>query len=442
MKDLPLSRTSTNIWKPIKMTQASICTIGDEILIGQIVDTNSSHISQSLNTLGIRVTRMLSIGDEHDVIVDSLTGELEKNDIVIVTGGLGPTKDDITKDALARLSGASKFKTDERQLEIIHRILSARGLDVLDINIAQASVPDTCDVIPNRLGTAPVMVFRFPEERFGHKATLYSLPGVPFEALGALPDILEDIRKHNSISDIHHQTIMTFGIAESALAKLIEGWEDSLPADMHLAYLPNQLTGVRLRLSIYGGIKEEEEARIKAEFDKLGPVLGDYLYSDHDDTLQECVGRLLAGSGKTLSAAESCTGGLISSLMTSIPGSSEYYLGSVTSYANSVKTNVLGVDEDIIARHGAVSRECVAAMAEGVRRLTGSDYSVATSGIAGPGGGSAEKPVGLVWIGVSSAKGTETFSMIFKGDRKRNIERFAANALNKLRVKLVNEVTH
>ena len=424
------------------MTQASICTIGDEILIGQIVDTNSSHISQSLNTLGIKVTRMLSIGDEHDVIVEALKGELEKNDIIIVTGGLGPTKDDITKDALAHLSGTSSFKTDERQLEIIHKILSARGLDVLDINIAQASVPDTCEVIPNRLGTAPIMVFRFPEESFGHQATLYSLPGVPFEALGALPDILEDIRKHNSISDIHHQTIMTFGIAESALSKLIEEWEDNLPEDMHLAYLPNQLTGVRLRLSIYGGIKEEEEARIKAKFDELRPVLGDYLYSEQDDTLQECVGRMLVGAGKTLSAAESCTGGMISSLMTSIPGSSEYYLGSVTSYANSVKTNVLGVDEEIIARHGAVSSECVAAMAEGVRRLTGSDYSVATSGIAGPGGGSPEKPVGLVWIGVSSAYGTETFSMVFKGDRKRNIERFAANALNKLRVKLVNELTH
>ena len=424
------------------MTQASICTIGDEILIGQIVDTNSSHISQSLNALGIKVTRMLSIGDEHDTIVNALAGELAKNDIVIVTGGLGPTKDDITKNALAHLSGATSYKTDERQLEIIHKILSARGLDVLDINLAQASVPETCEVIPNKLGTAPVMVFRFPVERFGHAAALYSLPGVPFEALGALPDIIEDIREHHSISDIHHQTIMTFGIAESALSKLIEEWEDNLPEDMHLAYLPNPLTGVRLRLSIYGGIKEEEESRIKAAFAELRPVLGEYLYAEHEDTLEACIGRLLTESGMTLSAAESCTGGTISSLMTSVPGSSGYYLGSVTSYANSVKINVLGVDEKIIARHGAVSSECVAAMAEGVRRLTGSDYSVATSGIAGPGGGSDEKPVGLVWIGVSSAKSTETFSMIFKGDRKRNIERFAANALNKLRIKLVNELTY
>ena len=422
------------------MTQASICTIGDEILIGQIIDTNSSHISLALNKLGIKVTRMLSIGDDLDTIVNSLEGELLKNDIVIVTGGLGPTKDDITKNALARLSGSQSYVTDERQLEIIHNILSARGLDVLDINLAQASVPDKCEVIPNKLGTAPVMVFRFEEERFGHPATLYSLPGVPFEALGALDDILDDIRLHNNISDIYHRTLMTYGVAESALSKMIEEWEDSLPSDIHLAYLPNQLTGVRLRLSIYGGIREEEEARIEAETARLKAILGNIIYSDREDTLQGCIGRLLSGSGKTLSAAESCTGGTISELITSVPGSSGYYLGSVTSYANEIKTKVLGVPEEIIAEYGAVSRECVAAMAEGVRKLTGSDFSVATSGIAGPGGGSADKPVGLVWIGVSSDKGTETFQTIFKGDRKRNMERFAATALNYLRVKLVNEL--
>ncbi len=424
------------------MTQASICTIGDEILIGQIIDTNSSHISLALNKLGIKVTRMLSIGDDLDTIVNSLEGELLKNDIVIVTGGLGPTKDDITKNALARLSGSQSYVTDERQLEIIHNILSARGLDVLDINLAQASVPDKCEVIPNKLGTAPVMVFRFEEERFGHPATLYSLPGVPFEALGALDDILEDIRLHNNIYDIYHRTIMTYGVAESALSKMIEEWEDSLPSDIHLAYLPNQLTGVRLRLSIYGGIREEEEARIEAETARLKAILGNIIYSDREDTLQGCIGRLLSGCGKTLSAAESCTGGTISELITSVPGSSGYYLGSVTSYANEIKTKVLGVPEEIIAEYGAVSRECVAAMAEGVRKLTGSDFSVATSGIAGPGGGSADKPVGLVWIGVSSDKGTETFQTIFKGDRKRNMERFAATALNYLRVKLVNELNH
>ncbi len=421
------------------MNKASICTIGDEILIGQIIDTNSSHISQSLNALGIRVTRMVSIGDDHDTIVNFLAGELAENNIVIVTGGLGPTKDDITKAALARLSGTDKWKTDARQLEIIHKILSARGLDILDINLAQADVPETCEVIPNKLGTAPVMVFRFPEERFGHSATLYSLPGVPFEALGALPDVLEDIRNHHHTADIFHRTVMTYGLAESALSKTIEEWEDSLPAKMHLAYLPNPLTGVRLRLSVYGGDKDREEAEIEAELARLKQILGDYMYSEHEDTLEACIGRILHDSGKTLSAAESCTGGLISSLITSVPGSSEYYLGSVTSYANSVKIGILGVPERIIGEHGAVSSECVAAMAEGIRRITGSDYSVATSGIAGPGGGSETKPVGLVWIGVSSEKGTETFCMRFRNDRKRNIERFASSALNLLRLKLVNE---
>lgn len=422
------------------MTTASICTIGDEILIGQIVDTNSAHISRALNDLGIRVSEMVSTGDRLADIISTLESGLRKNDIVIVTGGLGPTKDDITKKALAMLSNAEGWKRNPEQLEIIHRILSARGLDVLEINLAQADVPDTCTVIPNRLGTAPVMAFDFPEERFGHKATLYSLPGVPFEALGALNDVMADIRSKYSVSDIYHKTVMTFGIAESALSELISDWEDNLPDDMHLAYLPNPLTGVRLRLSIYGGDRQTQENRINERIEALRGILGDKMYSDEDDTLEKCIGKLLKGTGKTVSTAESCTGGSIAAMLTSVAGSSEYFLGSVVSYANSVKTGVLGVDENIIAEHGAVSSECVAAMADGVRKLTGSDFSIATSGIAGPGGGSDTKPVGLVWIGVSSQKSTETLSLVFKGDRKRNIERFAANALNILRIKLVNEL--
>ena len=424
------------------MTTASICTIGDEILIGQIVDTNSAHISRALNDLGIRVSEMVSTGDRLADIISTLENGLRKNDIVIVTGGLGPTKDDITKKALAMLSEAECWKRDPEQLEIIHRILSARGLDVLEINLAQADVPDTCTVIPNRLGTAPIMAFDFPEERFGHKATLYSLPGVPFEAIGALNDVMADIKAKFSVSDIYHKTVMTFGIAESALSEMICDWEDNLPEDMHLAYLPNPLTGVRLRLSIYGGERQAQEERIKERLEALKGILGDAMYSDEDDTLETCIAKLLKGTGRTISTAESCTGGSIAALLTSVAGSSEYFLGSVVSYANSVKAGVLGVDEKIIEEHGAVSSECVAAMAEGVRKLTGSDFSIATSGIAGPGGGSDAKPVGLVWIGVSSQKGTETFSMVFKGDRKRNIERFAANALNILRKKLVNELNN
>ena len=422
------------------MTTASICTIGDEILIGQIVDTNSSHISSALNERGIQVTRMVSVGDNHDSIVSELSNELSINNIVIVTGGLGPTRDDITKRALAELSGAKRYKTDQRQLEIVHRILKARGLDVLDINLAQADVPDTCEVIPNKLGTAPVMVFRFGEERFGHPATLYSLPGVPFEAIGAIPDILDDIATHYPLSDIHHRTVNTFGVAESALSKMIENWEDNLPEDMHLAYLPNVLLGVRLRLSIYGGNKEDQIRRIDAEFDKLKSILKDIVYEG--STLQECIGNMLKKSGKTVSCAESCTGGMIASLFTQQAGASEYFLGSVTSYSNSVKTGILGVPSEIISEYGAVSEECVRKMAEGVRRITGSDYAVATSGIAGPGGGTQTKPVGLVWIGISSEKGTEAVSFVFKGDRKRNIERFASNALNQLRIKICNELTY
>lgn len=421
------------------MTRACICTIGDEILIGQIVDTNSSHIARELNACGVKVAGMLSIGDDHDSIISSLEAELSRNEVVIVTGGLGPTKDDITKKALAELSDAQGWKEDEEQLAIIHRILHSRGLDVLDINRAQALVPETCEVIPNRLGTAPIMVFRFASERFGHPATLYALPGVPFEALGALKDVIEDICTHNDLQKITHRTIMTYGIAESALAKRIEEWEDALPQDIHLAYLPNALTGVRLRLSAYGEALTQQE-RIEAEIAKLKGIIGDVIYSYEDDTLQNCIGKLLKQHCKTISTAESCTGGLVASMITSVAGSSEYYLGSVVSYANSVKQEVLGVPAGIIQEFGAVSSECVGAMAEGVRKLTGTDFSVATSGIAGPGGGSTEKPVGLVWIGVSSQSGTQTYKLTFNSDRKRNIERFASSALYKIFKKLEKEL--
>lgn len=421
------------------MTQASICTIGDEILIGQITDTNSAHISKALNSLGIKVTRMISIGDDHNDIIESLSEELKRNDIVVVTGGLGPTKDDITKKALSDLSRATGAKTDATQLQIIHDILSSRGLDILDINRAQADVPDTCEVIPNRLGTAPIMVFRFDENRFGHKSTLYSLPGVPFEALGALNDILDDIKGSYGIASIYHKTVMTYGMAESALSKLIEPWENSLSSEIHLAYLPNPLTGVRLRFSVYGITAEEAEVMVEKEIAALRTLLGDVIWSEEDDRFETYIGRMLTESGKTISCAESCTGGLISELFTSVPGSSGYFLGSVTSYANSVKTGILGVCEETIAKYGAVSSECVKEMAEGIRRITGSDFSVATSGIAGPGGGSPEKPVGLVWIAVSSENGTETFSHTYKNDRRRNIERFAASALNHLRIKIEKE---
>jgi nicotinamide-nucleotide amidase len=232
---------------------------------------------------------------------------------------------------------------------------------------------------------------------------------------------------------------MTYGIAESALSKKIEAWEDALPEDIHLAYLPNALTGVRLRLSAYGDGNDQLE-RMEAEIEGLKAIIGDLIYSYEDDNLENCIGKLLKSHNKTLSTAESCTGGLVASMLTSVPGSSEYFLGSVVSYANSVKHGVLGVSEEILKEHGAVSSECVSAMADGVRKLTGSDFSVATSGIAGPGGGSDEKPVGSVWIAVSSQKGTETFRLLFNSDRKRNTERFASSALYKILKKIESEL--
>ena len=281
---------------------------------------------------------------------------------------------------------------------------------------------------------------RFPPERFGHDCTLYSLPGVPFEATGALPDVIEDIKAHFQTDDIYHKTVMTYGMAESLLAKKIESWENNLPENIHLAYLPNPLTGVRLRLSIYGGSESRKDAEVEEQLKKLRVILGDCIYAEEDTNLQETVGRLLMKAGKTLSAAESCTGGMISHLITSVPGCSRYYLGSVTSYDNSVKENVLGVPREIIEKYGAVSSECVAKMAEGVKRITGSDYSVATSGIAGPDGGTPEKPVGLVWIGVCTPTYTRTFSLVYKNDRKRNIERFAASALDFLRIAITKDL--
>ncbi len=416
------------------MIKASICTIGDEILIGQIVDTNSSGIASALEATGIKVRRMVSLSDDRDDIIKTLEGELKESDLVVVTGGLGPTKDDITKPALAELSGSEGYVENKEQMEIVREILRSRGLDLLDINKAQAFVPDRCEVIPNRFGTAPIMVFRFPASRFGHTATLYAMPGVPHETMGMLPDVLKDIRSHFPLSEIHHRSIMVYGTAESALSKEIEPWENALPDGVHLAYLPNPLTGIRLRLSSYGGSEEV----LNEEINKLKARLGSRIYSDEDDNLSRTVGRLLLQHGKTMSCAESCTGGEIAHLITSEAGSSGYFLGSVTSYAVSVKESVLGVSAETINKYGVVSSEVAAAMSEGVRKLTGSDYSVATTGLSGP-GGDGINPVGTVWIGISGPNGTRTVTKQYHNDRKRNIQRFAATALDCLRLMILED---
>lgn len=411
------------------MLQASICTIGDEILIGQIVDTNSARIATALEENGISVRRMLSLPDNREDIIQTLRNELGDSDIVITTGGLGPTKDDITKAALATLSGSRGYKTDPQQLAIVHRILSSRHLDVLPINLAQADVPDRAEVLPNQLGTAPVMAFRFE----GGKS-LYAMPGVPHEAIGALPMVLDDIRAHYPASGhILHRSLMVAGIAESALSEKISVWEDGLSGDhIHLAYLPNTLTGIRLRLSTSEGSPEQQQERIDRQITALKELVGDLIYSDEDDSLENTVGRLLKAKGQTVSVAESCTGGEIAHLLTTIPGASTWFLGSVTSYAVSVKENVLGVKKETIENQGVVSAEVAAEMAEGVRALTGSDYAVSTTGLAGP-GGDGTNPEGTVWIGVASPEGTVTVRKQFRNDRRRNIERFAAAALDELR---------
>ena len=423
------------------MVTAGICTIGDEILIGQIIDTNSSLISRALGEIGVKVGDMVSIADDRSSIIRRLCEELSMNQIVISTGGLGPTKDDITKDALAELSGSSRYIRHEGQEKLVYEILHSRGLDVLDINLRQADVPENCEVIVNRRGTAPIMVFRFPEERFGHPATLYAMPGVPYETEAALPDVMEDIRTHFPTSDIYHKSLMVYGLAESALSKLIEPWEDALPEDIHLAYLPNPLTGVRLRLSIYGGDRETEEKRISAQIEALKPYLGDRLYSLRDDTIEAALGRILSERGLTLAAAESCTGGEIAHLLTTVSGSSAYFLGSVTAYSAEVKVKVLGVPREVIEEKGIVSSEVAAAMANGARALFGSTFAVATTGWADATGDEHE-PAGTVWVGVSGPDGTVTERYQYKGDRKRNIERFAASALDTLRRYIINMTKH
>ena len=414
------------------MKRAAVCTIGDEILIGQIVDTNSSAIARGLNAIGVKVLRMVSISDDNTDIKQSLKSLLHDNDIVIVTGGLGPTKDDITKKALGELSGSRGTVFHQGQMDVIERILAHRGIEISDINRDQAMVPDTCEVMVNRKGTAPGMIFRFPAALFSHCPVLYSLPGVPYEAIGLLPSVMDDIRSHFALDSIHHKTIVTYGIAESTLAKMIEPWEDALPEDMHLAYLPNPLTGVKLRLSIYGGEREDEIRRIETEFAKLGPVLGDAIYGEGEDTLQSVIARRMTAA--------------VASLITQIPGASRFFYGSVTSYDNSVKENVLRVPTGIIASKGAVSRECAEAMALGVRKALGTDYALSTTGIAGPDGGTPDKPVGTVWAAVAypdtkNPGKTAVLSRMFRfnNDRSTNIDRFAGSALNLLRTVLLSE---
>ena len=423
------------------MVTATICTIGDEILIGQIVDTNSSKISTALNSIGVKVVSMVSTSDTEQDIINTVESALKSSNIVVITGGLGPTKDDITKKTLGKLTGATADVENQEQLEIITRILSARGMVPLSpLNKAQALVPNSCKVIPNRFGTAPCMEFELPKEKYGHKALIFSLPGVPFEAEAAIPDVLDSIQQHFELDKIFHKTICTYGIPESTLAQQIEEWEDNLPSNLHLAYLPNPILGVRLRLSIYG-VDEQTGLQELAENEaKLREMLGDAIYGEGTDSMQKVIGKTLKERGMTVGVAESCTGGFLASLFTSLPGASEYFYGGVVSYDNSVKMNVLGVEKKVLDTYGAVSQECAQQMAAGARRVLGTDYAIATTGIAGPDGGTADKPAGTVWIAVATPDGTISKKFTFNSTRRNiNIERFAANALNMLRIQLINK---
>ena len=417
------------------MIKASICTIGDEILIGQIVDTNSSHFAKALNSIGVIVTSMVSTSDNEQEIEKTLNSLAVENDVIIITGGLGPTKDDITKSTLGKLTGATGTYQSKEQLDILSNILKSRGIALSDINIAQSIVPNTCKVIPNHRGTAPNMQFEIPASKYGHSVLMFSLPGVPFEAIAAIEPVMDSIKEHFNLQNITHRTICTFGIPESTLAKMIESWENNLPKELHLAYLPDPLLGVRLRLSAYGVNKDVAEVAIDREIPKLKELIGNAIYGYGEYSLPLCLRDIITKQGKTMSVAESCTGGFLSHMLTSVPGASEYFYGGVVSYDNSVKINVLNVRREIIEKYGAVSRECAEAMALGVKNLMKTDYAIATTGIAGPGGGTDEKPVGLVWVGIASDKGVLSTSFRFVASREINIERFASHAINYFREK-------
>lgn len=418
----------------MKKVVASIITIGDELLIGQVIDTNSAWMAQELNKYGIWVTRRDAVGDCWDDIWQALDEESSRSSIILITGGLGPTADDITKPLLLKYFGG-KMVVDEQALAnvkwIFERMLRR---PIIERNLQQAHVPDSCTVIQNKRGTAPGMWF----EKEGR--IFVSMPGVPHEMKGMMSDdILPTLRERFQLPYITHRTLLTAGIGESFLAEHIKTFEEALPASIKLAYLPNYGM-VRLRLTIRGEDAATAEPLIQQQFDTLRGLVGEWTVTDEDISIQEAIGRLLKAAGKTLGTAESCTGGYIAHLITTIPGSSRYFIGSVVSYANEVKMHTLGVDADTLAAHGAVSEETVREMVRGALSELGTDYAIATSGIMGPDGGTPEKPVGTVWVAVGNRQNIVTQKFSFRFDRLRNIELTATNALNLLRKFIVSAV--
>lgn len=401
---------------------ATLITIGDELLIGQTIDTNSAWMATELNNIGVTVKRRVAVGDAWQEIWSALEEESQTAQLILITGGLGPTSDDITKPLLCEFFGG-KMVVDEAARENVIEIFTKKlNRPLLDRNLKQAEVPNNCRVIQNSRGTAPGMWF----EKNG--VIFVSMPGVPNEMKGMMTrDVIPAIKERFILKPVQHRTLLTAGIGESFLAEKLIGFESELPSSIKMAYLPNYGM-VRIRLS-----SQTDNAPVDEQFEKLKLLVSEYLVVDKDLTIQGTIAEKLLNRKQTLSVAESCTGGYISHLLTSIPGSSGFFLGSVIAYDNEVKKKLLGVDQESLDNHGAVSMETVIKMAIGVRERTGSDFSLATSGIMGPGGGTETKPVGTVYVACSTPTSTASIAFHFRFDRKRNIELTAAHALDFLR---------
>jgi len=414
---------------------ASIITIGDELLIGQTIDTNSAFIAQELNKIGVWVRRRVAVGDVYDEIWNALDEESKQSDIIIITGGLGPTADDITKPLLCNYFGGKLVVNEEvlAHVKYLFEKIYRRPGPILERNLKQAEVPDVCTVLHNARGTAPGMLFHKDRRVF------ISLPGVPHEMKGlvtseVIPRLLHEFR----MPAIVHKTVFTAGQGESVIAELLKDFEPTLPEHIKLAYLPNYGM-VKLRLTAKGNSKAEVETEIQPYFEKLQDLVKEYLATNEDEGLEIVVGKILKAKNKTMGTAESCTGGYIAHLITSVAGSSAYYKGSVVSYDNTVKENLLGVQHETLMSAGAVSKETVIQMANRAVQTLKVDFALATSGIMGPGGGTEDKPVGTVWIAVASKEKTETLKLNLRFDRQRNIAMTAGNALNFLRKFILSE---
>ncbi len=414
-----------------------IITIGDEILIGQIVDTNSAFIAQLLNLNGISVKQISSVSDDRAHILKALDEAKSRADIILITGGLGPTKDDITKKTLCEY-----FKTtmrfDEGAYQDVVNIFATYGKEVTPINRLQADVPAICEVIHNYNGTAPCMWFDVDDKIF------VSMPGVPYEMKALMKEqVVPKLRERFKFPSIYHKTILTQGIGESALSEMISDWEDSLAAvEIKLAYLPSPGM-VRLRLSTKGEDKNALIRNVEKKIEEVKPLISEFIYGYEiygveRESLEQMVGKLLKEKKKTVSTAESCTGGYISHLLTKVAGSSEYYIGSVISYAYEIKETELDVPHEIIEKHGAVSQPVVEQMAKAIREKYKTDYAISASGIAGPGGGTEEKPVGTVWVAIATPTKIISEKFLFGANRERNIQKTANVALNMLKKELEN----